>query len=285
MAGSPRPPGDFSALNPQAASFVPQPSAGAQSVAAAAVQPPQQSDDPPVQQRRRRTRRKPPVHEQVAAASRTHPEEDWRLPAQQPAPSGRRRGRRRQAVDNDAWSLVPSEAGATEDWSVPSVGTTAWVSVAASVVDDLAVDAMAADDDAYGTTAAEVMCTVCVEPIVLPGKLNGAAEPAVCMRGCAHVFHRGCLIRWLSTHPSCPNCRTPAAPEPSLVRADAREQGGSGGGRGRPAYSTWEGGGGRGGGRGSRGGRAALGRGARGEGRRGRGARGAARGQGGGRGR
>ena len=79
--------------------------------------------------------------------------------------------------------------------------------------------------------------------------------------------------------------RTPAAPEPSPARADARE-GGSGGGRGRPAYSTWEGGGGRGGGRGSRGGRAALGRGARGEGRRGRGARGAARGgQRGGRGR
>ena len=77
--------------------------------------------------------------------------------------------------------------------------------------------------------------------------------------------------------------RTPAAPEPSPARADARE-GGSGGGRGRPAYSTWEGGGGRGGGRGSRGGRAALGRGGRGEGRRGRGARGA-RGQGGGRGR
>ena len=163
--GSPRPagapPGDFSALNPQAASFVPRLSAGAQSVAAAAVQPPQQSDDPPVQQRRRRTRRKPPVQEQ-AAASRTHPEEDWRLLAQQPAPSGRRRGRRRQAVDDDAWSLVPSEAGATEDWSVPSVGTTEWVSVAASVVDDLAVDAMAAADDAYGTPAAEVVCTVCV---------------------------------------------------------------------------------------------------------------------------
>ena len=89
---------------------------------------------------------------------------------------------------------------------MPSVGTTPWVSVAPSVVDDLAVDAMADDDAAYGT-AAEVTCTVCVEPIVLPGKLNGATDPAVCMRGCAHVFHRGCLIRWLSTHPSCPNCR------------------------------------------------------------------------------
>ena len=95
---------------------------------------------------------------------------------------------------------------------MPSAGTTPWVSVAASVVDDLAVDAMADDDAACGTTAAEVVCTVCVEPIVLPGKLNGATDPAVCMRGCAHVFHRGCLIRWLSTHPSCPNCRTPAAP-------------------------------------------------------------------------
>lgn len=123
---------------------------------------------------------------------------------------------------------------------MPSVGTTEWVSVAASVVDDLAADAMAADDDAYGTTAAEVMCTVCVEPIVLPGKLNGATEPAVCMRGCAHVFHRACLNRWLSTHPSCPNCRTPAAPatvvrlKPLSAASLAQLASGDGGGAGAP---------------------------------------------------
>ena len=218
---------DFAALNPQAASFVPQLGTGPQGVERPVQQQQQQqqqqlgggrqSDARPVQQRRRRTRGRPPPQEQ-AAASRTHPadweshaEEDWRLLPQQPTQSGRRRGRRRQAVDDDAWTVVPSEAGATEDWSTPSVGTTPWVSVAASEVNDLAVDAMA-DDAAIGTTTAEVVCTVCVEPIVLPGKLNGATDPAVCMRGCAHVFHRGCLIRWLSTHPSCPNCRTPAAP-------------------------------------------------------------------------
>ena len=183
----------FAALNPGATSFVPL-GAGQQSVAR------------PVQ-RRRRTRRRPPPQEQTAES---HTEEDWELSAQPLTQPGRPRGRRRQGAcsettNDDAWTVVPSEAGATE-WSIPSVATTPWVSVAPSVagsVDAGAVSAMA-DDDATCTTV-DSTCTVCCERL-------GATDPAVCMKHCAHVFHRECLARWLQKHPSCPNCRTPTVP-------------------------------------------------------------------------
>ena len=44
-------------------------------------------------------------------------------------------------------------------------------------------------------------CTVCTEPIRVPG---------ASLTRCGHVFHTACIERWFSTKPECPLCKTRA---------------------------------------------------------------------------
>ena len=51
-------------------------------------------------------------------------------------------------------------------------------------------------------------CAICLEPLASPER----ALP------CAHVFHDGCIGRWLAQHEECPMCRA-APPPPPAPRA------------------------------------------------------------------
>jgi endogenous inhibitor of DNA gyrase (YacG/DUF329 family) len=45
-------------------------------------------------------------------------------------------------------------------------------------------------------------CPICLAMIVIE-------EEAIRMPGCSHVFHKGCLHKWINQHSTCPYCRTP----------------------------------------------------------------------------
>jgi len=74
----------------------------------------------------------------------------------------------------------------------------------------VAVEAVLAERETTPEELKGEMCVVCME-----GPREGET-PFVCLRGCGHFFHRGCLGQWRSeglNGASCPACRAPL-PEP-----------------------------------------------------------------------
>ena len=45
-------------------------------------------------------------------------------------------------------------------------------------------------------------CPICLGSI-------STQDNAVMMPGCSHVFHEGCVDKWVNLHSTCPYCRTP----------------------------------------------------------------------------
>ncbi|KAL4334661.1 hypothetical protein GQ457_07G002840 [Hibiscus cannabinus] len=64
-------------------------------------------------------------------------------------------------------------------------------------------------------------CSICMEEFEVGGEAREMP--------CKHVFHSGCIEKWLQIHGSCPVCRFSM---PAAVETD--ETGGGDGGRGRP---------------------------------------------------
>lgn len=47
-------------------------------------------------------------------------------------------------------------------------------------------------------------CPICLEPFTLGGNVTSLV--------CPHVFHKECIVPWLSKQGTCPQCRAPQAP-------------------------------------------------------------------------
>ena len=47
------------------------------------------------------------------------------------------------------------------------------------------------------------VCVICLEPV--------SPDNATAL-SCAHVYHQGCIDRWLKRAPRCPQCGVPAGP-------------------------------------------------------------------------
>lgn len=62
------------------------------------------------------------------------------------------------------------------------------------------------DIDSFDLFGEELDCSICLEPVK-------ESERVMMIQKCKHGFHQKCLDPWLSTHDSCPNCR-------SLVRLE-----------------------------------------------------------------
>jgi hypothetical protein len=54
----------------------------------------------------------------------------------------------------------------------------------------------------------ETKCSICLEQF--------AKGEKVCELPCKHIFHDACVRKWLQQKASCPVCRMPLAPKPSL---------------------------------------------------------------------
>jgi hypothetical protein len=73
----------------------------------------------------------------------------------------------------------------------------------------------------------EEMCTVCLEPLPLPGP---GADVVLVLHACGHCFHRDCaqrmLLASLRKHqkPRCPNCRATLATAPFGTLLGQRKQ-------------------------------------------------------------
>jgi len=55
-------------------------------------------------------------------------------------------------------------------------------------------------DENEGSLCESTCCCICLEPY-------SDTDSPVCLRACAHAFHRLCLERWVRRHPTCPVCR------------------------------------------------------------------------------
>ncbi|OIW02031.1 hypothetical protein TanjilG_13769 [Lupinus angustifolius] len=63
------------------------------------------------------------------------------------------------------------------------------------------------DSTSAAVTAAESGCAVCLY------EFSGEDEIR-CLRNCKHIFHRGCVDRWIDhDQKTCPLCRTPFVPD------------------------------------------------------------------------
>ena len=47
-------------------------------------------------------------------------------------------------------------------------------------------------------------CTICLESVI--------TRDLHAIHPCGHSFHQTCIDQWLSTHPTCPNCKTNVTP-------------------------------------------------------------------------
>ncbi|KAE8801272.1 hypothetical protein D1007_23169 [Hordeum vulgare] len=67
----------------------------------------------------------------------------------------------------------------------------------------LSCEAAEAATDAAARRASDggaATCPICMEELSGGGRVTGLA-------GCSHAFHRGCILEWFRTGPTCPSCR------------------------------------------------------------------------------
>lgn len=70
-----------------------------------------------------------------------------------------------------------------------------------------------------GGSARLQSCTICFEPLTAEHRQGtdelgeGVSDEDVCALPCRHAFHCGCLVGWLRSQTTCPNCRVSVAPD------------------------------------------------------------------------
>ncbi|KAK7260858.1 hypothetical protein RIF29_27157 [Crotalaria pallida] len=62
-----------------------------------------------------------------------------------------------------------------------------------------------AEEDYSCTSSIEALCCICLDEVISVG----SESKAIGMPHCSHVFHHGCIIKWLRISNTCPLCRTP----------------------------------------------------------------------------